>query len=257
MLFLRYYLWITPHFLLAPYLVIAWRRGWHRRLPVFFCFGIFEISQFLVLFSLNEAVSLHILPNSSAVQFYEWMLACGLALTSVLKLVVLFYLGRELLQSRKRLAASLRPLMKWTLALLVLVAVAVCASFATLSPQRAVGTSEVVDFSSNLIQAGLLLVLFIFSRTLYVSWRRWPTGVALGFGVSACISLASAALRATFGKSIFMAMDIAQMAAFHICVLIWLIYLFLPDRPLAYTGKGLSESDILFWDQELQRMTWP
>jgi hypothetical protein len=79
--------------------------------------------------------------------------------------------------------------------------------------------------------------------------------MALGFGIMACINLSAAGLRSGLGKSAFMAVDITQMAAFHLCVLVWLVYLYLPDRTAAFTGSGLAKSDIQVWDQELQRIT--
>jgi hypothetical protein len=253
MLFLRYYLWVAPHLLLGTILVIAWRRGWHRRLPFFFCFAIFEVLQFSCLFSLNEAVSVSLVPSLS-IKVYQWIFVSGLSITSLLQLGVLFELGRELLLSRKILTNSLRLLMNWTLGFLLLVAAATTASFAALSPQRAFRIIEVVDFSSSLIQVGLLLVLFLFSRALRISWHSWTTGIALGFGIAACINLAAAVLRATLGNSIFIAIDVTDMAAFHTSTLIWLIYLFLPNRSAIFGGQGLGASDIQFWDQELQRM---
>jgi hypothetical protein len=230
-------------------LVLAWRRGWHKRLPIFFGFVVFEVVDFLALFALSRVT----VPLS--IEFYRWTLVAGLAIGSFWQLGVLFELARELVLSRTWLARTLRPLLTWTLAGLLLVAAAVSASFATIDLQRTTKIFEVVDFSSSLIQVGLLLALILFSRVLHISWRSWPTGVAVGFGISACINLASAALRSQLGQSAFIAVDIMEMSAFHVSVVVWLIYVFLPDRTAAFAGRSLGESDMRFWDQELQRMT--
>ena len=79
--------------------------------------------------------------------------------------------------------------------------------------------------------------------------------MALGFGTSACIGLAAAAVRSGLGESAFVGVDVMQMAAFHVSVVIWIVYLFLPDRTPAFAGSGLAKSEIQFWEQELQRMT--
>jgi hypothetical protein len=112
----------------------------------------------------------------------------------------------------------------------------------------------VVNFSSNLIEAGMVLALFIFARALRIPWHSWVAGVALGFGVSASINLASAALRAEWGVRAFIAVDLTQMASFHVCVVIWLVYLFLADRTPPFPDGELKISDLELWDQELQRM---
>ena len=116
------------------------------------------------------------------------------------------------------------------------------------------GIFRVLDFSSNVVQSGLLVVLFLFSRVLHVSWRSCAAGIILGFGFFSSVELATSALRPEFADSGNIAIDLIQMAAYHVCVLVWLIYLFLPERSLRFIGSGLEKSDIEFWDQELQRM---
>jgi hypothetical protein len=123
-----------------------------------------------------------------------------------------------------------------------------------MSVQKVTNIFEMVNFSSNLIAAGMVLALFIFASTLRLSWHSWIAGVALGLGVSASIDLASAAIRAGWGKSAFIAVDITQMAAFHVCVVIWLVSLSLSDRTPSFPDGQLKISDLELWDQELQRM---
>jgi len=143
----------------------------------------------------------------------------------------------------------------WALAGLVLLAAVASGSLRDITLQKMGNGFGILNFSSGLVEVGILVALFLFSRALRISWRNRATGVALGFGISACINLATAALRSGLGKSAFVAVDITQMAAFHVCVVVWLIYLLLPDRSRAFVGRGLGKSDIQFWDQELQRMT--
>src|SRR5947208_9725 len=100
---------------------------------------------------------------------------------------------------------------------------------------------EILDFFSSLIIAGMLIFLFVFSRALHISWRNRITGVALGFGIMACVNLSTAALRSELGKSGFVAVDITQMAAFHVSVVVWLVYLLLSELMPAFAGRGLSE----------------
>jgi hypothetical protein len=249
MLFLRYYLWVAPHILLSVMLAFGWRRGWRKRLPFFFCFVVFQLLQFLALFTLSQVV------GPSSVGIYRWAFVVGFGIANLLELGVLFELSSELLLSRMSLAGTLRPLLNWILAALLLLAAAASAGFSAIGLQSATRVFETVDFISDFAQVGLLLSLFIFSRIFHISWRSWPTGIALGFGIWACINLAAAALRSGLGVSAFIAVDITQMAAFHVSVVVWLIYLFLPDETPASSPNTFSESEIQFWDQQLQRMT--
>jgi hypothetical protein len=247
MLFATYYLWIVPHILLAVFLVCLWRRKLLRQLPIFTAFVIFELILFIVLFG----IFLHS-PFSGAM--YRWVLVIGDGIGSILELGVIYELANELLLSRSSLATVLRPALRGILAVLLLGAAIGSGTLSGISVQRVFNVFEAVDFSSNLIQAGMVLGLFVFARALHVSWRSWVAGIALGFGVSACIDLAGAALRAGFGKSAFIAVDVTDMAAFHVCVVIWLVALFIADRKPSFPDANLKLSDLELWDKELQKM---
>jgi hypothetical protein len=247
MLFTSYYLWIAPHILLGIFLTCLFRRGLQRQLPIFVGYVLFELVQFTVLF----IIFLHS-PFPAAI--YQWTLVVGTGISSILELGVIYELANELLLSRSSLASVLRPLLQVILALLLLGAAIGSGAFSVISIQRVTNIFEMIDSSSNLIEAGMVLALFIFARALRVSWRSWIAGVALGFGLSASINLISAAMRAEWGKRAFNAADLAQMTGFHVCVVIWLASLFLVDRTPPFPDGKLKISDLELWDQELQRM---
>jgi len=248
MLLLKYYLWIAPHVLLTIFLIGLVRRGLQRQLPLFFTYLIFELAQFLISFGLS-------LLSPFPVATYRWvLLVFGNGILAILGLGVIYELANELLLSRSSLVSVSRVILRVTLAILVLAAAVGSGMLSGISVQRVMNIFEVIDFSSSLILAGMVLALFIFARALRVSWHSWIAGVALGFGISASIDLASAALRGEFGKSAFIAVDITQMAAFHTCVVIWLVSLFLANRTPRFPDEKLKLSDLELWDQELQRM---
>jgi hypothetical protein len=247
MIFASYYFWIAPHILLGIFLVCLFGRGLQWRLPIFLGYVVFELVQFIVLFT----IFLH---SPFQADIYKWTLVVGEGIGSILVLGVIYELANELLLSRSTAGLVLRRALQATLALLLLGAAIGSGAFSGISVQRVVNIFEMVNFSSNLIQAGMVLTLFMFARALRISWHSWVAGVALGFGVSASIDLVSAALRAEWGARAFVAVDLTQMASFHVCVVIWLVYLFLADRTPPFPDGKLKISDLELWDQELQRM---
>lgn len=247
MLFASYYLWIAPHVLLAIFAVCLFRRGLQRQLPIFSSYVVFECIQFIALF----IISMH---SPFPRVIYRWVLVVGAGISSILELGVIYELANELLFSRSSMAPILRRTFRATLAVLVMGAAIGAGSFSDISLERVTNLFQAVDFSSNLIEAGMVLALFVFARMSKVSWRNCIAGIALGLGVSACIDLVSAALRAGLGKSAFGVVDITQMASFHVSVIIWLIALFLADPAPAFPDAHVKVSDLELWDQELQRM---
>ena len=247
MILVSYYLWIAPHLLLAVFLACLFRRGLQRQLPLFTGYVVFKLFEFLVLFG----IYLHT-PFPRAI--YRWALVFGYGIASILELGVIYELANKLLVSRSSLAPVLRPALRSVLAILVLGAAIGSGALSGISVQRVTNIFQVIDFSSNLIEAGMVLALFIFARALRVAWHSSVAGIALGFGISAAIDLASASLRAGFGTSAFIAVDLTHMATFHVCVVVWLVSLVLADRTPAFPDHSLKLSDMELWDQELQRM---
>jgi hypothetical protein len=239
------YLWIAPHCLLAVFLAIFLRRKGQRRLPIFFLYVVFELVQFL----------LSVLIFKYFRSGYNWgVLVLGNGINSLLVLGVIYELANKLIFSRSSLGPVLRPIFYGSLAVLLLGSAAASGSMTNGAIKRVIQVFETLDFSSSLIEVGLLVVLLVFARTMHIAWGDWTVGIAVGFGVSACMDLASAALRWSYGKLAFIAVDITQMAAYHVCVLIWLIYLLLPERPSTLPPGGLQQRDLEKWNEEVEKI---
>src|SRR5258708_20974997 len=95
--FLWHYVWLAPHLLQAVLAVLLWRRGVHRRFPVFFAYLIFEAVEVLTLYGMDIA---------PAVSGWTWWLACciGLFIEGLLRLAVIGELFFHLLRSRPAIA---------------------------------------------------------------------------------------------------------------------------------------------------------
>ena len=244
MLFLRYYLWLAPHVLCGAAVVIAFRKKLHRRLPFFVTLLAFIVGFELIV---SFPVSLF-LPLS----IYRGFLVFDIAATFLLELLVLFELSRELLFSHEFLARIFRPLPKWTAAVLVLIAAVFSALLPQTAQERVMNVFQTLNFALNFIAIGLLLAMLLFTRVLGISWRGIPAGIALGFGVLAAVEVAASPLMAQWGKGAYISVDLIRMAAFHICVLVWLAYLVLPERSPRFSGVQVSDLEVRI--EELQRM---
>jgi hypothetical protein len=247
MLTVWYYAWIAPHVFLGTVLAAILRRGLQRQFPFFCSYVAFEIAQFLAL------LIAYLLPAVSR-QEYHSFLFFGSSISTLLRFGIIYEITSEVLRSNSSLAAVLPAVLRWVAAVLLLAVAGASATLSAAGVDRARNAIHVLDFSASAVQAGLLVALFLLARFLHISWRSRAVGIALGFGIFASVELAATALRSEFGKTGSAAIDLATMGTYHVCVLVWLVYMLLPERSPQFVGRGLQKSDIEFWDQELQRI---
>jgi len=106
------------------------------------------------------------------------------------------------------------------------------------------------------INPGLLVVLLLFTRALHVAWKSLPVGMVLGFGISSSVEMIASTLISVISvsRASYINIDYLRMAAFHACVLVWLVYTLRPERKLEFVESGFKKSDLESWNQDLQRM---
>jgi hypothetical protein len=250
MVFLQLYFWIIPHLLLALCLVKMLRMGVHKQFPVFVAYLSFQELHFLVLLILN----LLVLRSHSSVLTYRWTLIVGVAISGVLQLASLYEVSAFLVTRYSAVARTLWPLLRWGCALFVLMAGAVSGSISQSGIQRVTSAFEVLNFSASVINIGMLIVLLAFSKVFHLTWRSVGAGLVLGFGINSSIEVAAMALMASLGPKGYLAMDLIRMAGFHVCVVVWMIYVFRPEKSAQAAGRSLAKVDLEFWNEELQRL---
>jgi hypothetical protein len=244
---LSYYLLIAPHLLLIVVLVALFRRGVYRQFPVFCAYIAFEIAQFVVLFAMLES------PSISAAS-YGIGYSVGLALSTALRFGIIHEIYGHLLRNYATLHRFGKPLFRWTTIGLLLIAVLAALSVGRNYPNHILFVVNVLDRTASIVQCGLLLSLFLLSAYLGLSWRSHLFGIALGMGVFASVELAAAAILAETGYLYSADANYLTMAAYHVCVLIWIFYLLAPERSPQYKVRTVPEHDLESWNQELQRL---
>ena len=247
MRFVTYYFWIAPHVLLAVVGVGLLRKKLDRRFPFFFAYVVFELIQFLILFSIH-------LTGRFSLASYQWALTWGLVVSLFVKCGVLAEASQELLYR----PSSLRPvLISWLRAMGA--SLLLCASLASMllfrsDAARLERIFRTLDFSWSMILSGLLLLLLLAARYLHVSLRSYNAGILLGFGIYASVGLATSALRPHLASGAESAIDLGQMAAYHVAVVVWLVCLLVREPAHPAQAKRLPQLDLEFWNQELERM---
>jgi len=240
------YLIIAPHVLLVAILVLLIRRQLIKEFPAFFLYVVSELLQFLVLFTLLR------LPSVPA-QTYATGYSVGLGISTLLRFCVLYEVAAHILRDYSVVAGASKAVFSWAGISLVLVALLLALATLRVSLHQAMSSVYILDRTATIVQCGLLLLLFLFSSYLGFSWRSQTFGIALGLGIFATVELANAAMRAHIPYAYGTYLDYLTMATYHACVLIWIYYLWVPERVPVQTQK-LPEQDLEAWNRELQRL---
>jgi hypothetical protein len=249
---LLFYLWIAPHALLGLVLIFLLRRKLRSRFPFFFYYCLFQLVSFLASFGIYiQWTILH--PDKISDLYYDVLIA-GVGVSALLEFAVLYEIANELILSSPYLARNLHPLLRWAAGASLLLAVVVSAMLSRPDLAKVITLFQTLALSANLIEVALLLTLLVFTSALGISWRSLPAGIALGLGVSAAAELGASALLSQFGRSGYVTTDLIRTIAFSICVLIWLVYVLLPERTKARRADDLQLSDLELQVQELQKM---
>jgi len=247
---LAWYLFIAAHVVLAACVVaLLLKQSW-KQYPVFLAYAVSELVSFLVAYTLEGLLSRSLISLAT----YRWASVYANLITTAIELAVLYELAHKLILSRSVLGATLRSLLRWSGAVLLLIAAVVSVFIANPGLDRVENVVQMLNFASHLITVGILFVLLVFSHALQVPWRSLSAGLALGFGINSGTGLASSALVAALGPKSLIPVDVVETSALLLSTTVWLVYVLLPDRSVVLPGIRLGKSEIEFWDHELQRM---
>ena len=244
---LWHYLWITPHILLVGVLAAMWRRKLVGQFPVFFVYLVEEVVQFLFLYPMSQMSSI------SGPTFLKFD-AAFLAISTGLRFGVIHEVFAYTFRNYPSLGHFGKPVFRWGTAVLLMFGLFAALFVGGNDPQRVLAILWVLSRTASFLQCGLLSILFVFSTYLGLSLRNQVFGIALGLGIFACVDLAAAAIRAGFGTESTTSLDYYTMGVYHCCVLVWLAYLWLPERVPQFAVKAVPEHDLESWNKELQRL---
>lgn len=244
---LLFFLWVTPHVLLAVVAAITWKRRLHRELPCFLAFVVYEIGEFLLLFGLRFV-------HSVTGEVYAYIFSAMLLVSIALRLGVIDEVSKNLFREYDFLKVSARRLLQCVAALLL--------GIGTLLAVYAPGNNSakwhagvfVVNRGAAMVQCGLLLSLLLFSHFLGLSWRRPAFGITLGLGILSSVDVATSALRAEFtGPAMKEFLNLLITGSSFVCVSIWIAYLLVPERKPAFTAL-VPHDEVEIWNRELQHL---
>ena len=225
-----------------------WRRKLVRPYPVFFTYIAWEVVQFLIFYPMA------LMPSVSGPTLFARLTPVGLAVSTGLRFGVIHEVFAHIFSNYPSFSAFGKPIFRWGTAILLMLGLLAAVLVGGHDGLRALSILWALSKTASILQCGLLVALFLFSSYLGLSWRNQVFGVALGLGVFATADLIAASVRSQFGSETTTSLDYITMAVYHCCVLIWLAYLWLPERATQFAMKTVPEHDLESWNEELQRL---
>jgi hypothetical protein len=243
--------WFLRVALLVALSAVGVQREFYKSFPVFILYTCWTALESLVFLGMNYAP--FVTGNEYAAAF-----TAGAAVDSILHFVIIREIFKYLLSGYPALRETGDSFFRVVTVVLLIAVVAL----AWLAP--AAGTSHLMSGffllqrTVNVLLCGLLLFLFVFSGFFSLSWRSQAFGIALGLGILASVSLGTSAIRSQIEPiARNQAVEISELisqGAYLCSVLVWMVYLCLPERRSANKVKALPKHDLEIWNQELERL---
>ena len=245
-----HYVWILNALIEATLLWLVARRRLYQQFPFFVLYLTWVFSKTVVLLAMD------FMPSFTGDQyFYAYMIAR----TGVAALVfgVLYELFTKTLCNYPALRNLGSNLLRLSCVILLLLATALAWLVPAAGTGQRMAELYLLERTVSILQIGLLLFLFVFSRYLGVSWRSRAFGIALGFGILASVTLATTAIRSqvepVVRSGVSDIIDLINEGALLSCNLIWLGYM-LGFKSTPLPPPRLPDDDLGPWNQELRRL---
>jgi len=242
------YLWVAPHVLLAAVAAVMFQRRRHRDFPIFFSYLLFEILQFCVLFAMYR----QLVPVAAST--YRTIDLIGRAGSIALR----FGIIQEMLEAPVARSAPLRRtvnrMLRWSAAVLALLALGFIGTVYSWSLREMTVPAYAINQALNVVQCGLLALVFLWHRYLGLKMQKFAVGIALGMGLVAGLEPLLHALADSRAVSPGI-VNLLPTGAYHVAALIWLYFASVPEE-LTSDSAVASFPEARKWALDLGRFTW-
>jgi hypothetical protein len=243
------YLWVGPNLFLLFVGFLIWKRGSSRNVPAFLAFAILGALGELAVFGVD------ISPSVTAPNFWriDW---ANVLLGSLLKFLVVGEIFSRVFTQYPSISRISRVAISVFGAVLVLLAGLIAGFAHGDNPTLLISGVHLLEQTVFIIELGFIVFLFVIAAYFHLAWDRLSFGILLGFGISACVHLATWATIANASPSEHARTLFAflNMGTFHLCVLIWLYYVLVPQKVVRKSVVPLPENNLAVWNRELERL---
>ena len=212
---LMYASWAAGPILQITLILFMLQRKLHAVFPRFFSYIIFQIVKSGILF---------VVYRYSQENYFDAYWA-GNAISVLLGVVVMDEILQHLLKKYGGIQKLASVIFRWACGLLVLISIVNAFSMHQDSADRVVSAVLSFDRSERVMQCGLCILLMILCRFLRNCWRQHVFGIALGFGIFACIEMVLVSVVLYFGDGPAAIVSLIKSSAYNAVTVLWIVYL--------------------------------
>jgi hypothetical protein len=183
--------------------------------------------------------------------FYTFWI--GHALDAILRFIILYELYSRVFDQYEGLKRLGNITFRWGAAVLILLAFAFAAALPNPDTNRIMRFISLLDRGVSMVQCGLVFLLFLFASQLRIFLRRQVLGVALGFGLIACIDLTVLGLRTHFGPDFDPLFSYVRRSTYVCALGVWIMCLVPQQRTVASVGS-LPDNNLAEWNRALLQL---
>jgi len=245
--FLQSLLWVAPAAVQIAIVVAMSRNGARKRFPMFWTYTLFQILLSITLVFFYRLGQLDYF-------FAYW---AGAAMSAFLGFAVIYECFGEAMKPYDTIRDLGRLLFRWTAIVMVLVGVV----FALSTPGGTESTVLVrniliLERGIRIMQCGMLLLLYLFSHHVGITWRNQLFGVVFGFGLYASSNLLMYSLRSRLGEDWNTTASVMNSLCYLLTVGIWSGYML---APAAERNRVRSDAPLILerWNTELAAIGHP
>jgi hypothetical protein len=226
--------------------VIVAKKLW-RTFPVFATYALSNILATAILY-LIRALTLSFSPYPF---FYAYWICEAVAV--LLGFGLVYEVFRRIFAPYSSLRRLARVTFQWVLVGLVLLSAAAVYAQSSGEQNPLMGAVLVLEEATRIVEVGLLMFLFLFSKAFGLHWRQHIFGIALGLGIFVAVELAGVTMRAHVGPAAYAGFALARILAFATSLLIWTGFLLIPER-VANIAQMPKRAQLEQWNQAVMEL---
>jgi hypothetical protein len=225
------YFWIAPHALLLAVAVTMYRRQQHRDFPIFFSYLLLEFLQFSVLLTMYLLDA----PGTAYVKVDSVGRAASIALH--------FAILQELFESPVAHSVPLRREVARILNVIMVALMLLSVGFVGVLNHGSLDhwliRAHFILNPLNTVQCALIVLVFLWHRFLGLRMLPLAFGIAVGIGLTTGLEPLFLALKTVAPTGKYWAIDIGQMATYHVVAALWLYHAQVREKVMLSSEAGL------------------